>query len=109
MSTRLGILTPRRYRPWVLPMVSSQRRPMRSMDTTTKVSPGANQESSECQPRRLLVPEYADILIDVRKDHTGGQQLLALGFRVAARQLGDSGAAGTDIAVGVGHRVPSNW
>ena len=32
-----------------------------------------------------------DVLIDVRKLHAGGQQLLALGLRVAARQLGDSG------------------
>ena len=38
-------------------MVSSQRRPMRSMDTTTKVSPWPSRESSEYQPFRLLVPE----------------------------------------------------
>ena len=90
-------------------MVSSQRRPVRSMDTTTKVSPRANRESREGQARRLLVPGDADILIDVRKCHAGCPQLLALGFRVAARQLGDSGAAGADVAVGIGHRSPSNW
>ena len=54
-------------------------------------------------------PGDADVLKDVRKRHTGGQQLLALGFRVATRQLGDSGAAGADVAVGLGHRSPSNW
>ena len=48
-------------------------------------------------------PGDTDILIDVRKRHAGSQQLLALGFRVAARQLGDSGAAGTDVAVGLWH------
>ena len=45
-------------------------------------------------------------LIDVRKHHAGGQQLLALGFRVAARQLGDSGPAGADVSVDFGHRSP---
>ena len=54
-------------------------------------------------------PGDADVLIDARKRHTGGQQLLALGLRVAARQLGDPGAAGVDIAVGLGHHSPSNW
>ena len=38
VSARVRILTPRRCRSWMLPMGSSQRRPMRSMDTTTKVS-----------------------------------------------------------------------
>ena len=33
----------------------------------------------------------ADVLIDVRKRHAGSQQLLTLGFRVAARQLGRLG------------------
>ena len=51
----------------------------------------------------------ADILIYVRKHHAGGQQLLALGFWVAARQLGDSGAAGADVPAGLGHRSSSNW
>ena len=37
-------------------------------------------------------PGDADILIYARKRHAGGQQLLALGFRVAVRQLADSGA-----------------
>ena len=50
-----------------------------------------------------------DVLIDVRKLHAGSQQQLALGLRVAARQLRDSGAAGADVAVGLGHRSPSNW
>ena len=53
-------------------------------------------------------PGDADILIDLRKRHTGRQQLLALGFRVAARQLGDSGAAGADVAVGLWQRSSSN-
>ena len=51
----------------------------------------------------------ADVLIDVRKRHAGSHQLLALGLGVAARQLGDPGAAGADVAVGIGHRSPSNW
>ena len=50
----------------------------------------------------------ADVLVDVRERHAGGQHLLALSFRVAARQIGDSGAAGADVAVGLGHRSPSN-
>ena len=50
--------------------------------------------------------EDADVLIDVRKCHAGGQQLLALGFRVAARQLGDSGAAAADVAVCLGIALP---
>ena len=50
----------------------------------------------------------ADVLIDVRKRHAGSQQLSALGFRVAARQLGDPVAAGADVAVGLGHPSPSN-
>ena len=50
-----------------------------------------------------------DVLIDVRKRHAGGQHLLALGYRVAARHLGDSGAAGADVAVGLGHSSPSSW
>ena len=41
-------------------------------------------------------PGDADVLKDVRKRHAGGLQLLALCFRVAARQLGDSRAAGAD-------------
>ena len=45
----------------------------------------------------------ADVLIDVRKRHAGSHQLLALGFRVAARQFGDSGAAGADVAVSLWH------
>ena len=44
----------------MFPMVSSQRRPMRSMDTTTKVSPCPSRESRECQARRLLVPEVPE-------------------------------------------------
>ena len=60
LPARLLILTPRRCRSWMLPMVSRQRRPMRSMDTTTKVSPGAIRKSRECQPRRLLVPEVPE-------------------------------------------------
>ena len=40
------------------------------------------------------------IQIYVRKRHAGSQQLLALGFRGAARQFGDSGAAGAGAAVG---------
>ena len=51
----------------------------------------------------------ADVLIDVRERHAGSQQLLAVGFRVAARQLGDSGAAGANVAKGLGYRSPSNW
>ena len=54
-------------------------------------------------------PGDSDILIDVSKRHAGGQQLLALGFRVAARQFGDSGTAGADVAVGVGQSSPSSW
>ena len=46
----------------MLPMVSSQRRPMRFMDTTNKVSPGASRESRECHARRLLVPEVPETL-----------------------------------------------
>ena len=53
-------------------------------------------------------PGDADILIDARKCLAGSQQLLALGFRVAARQLGDFGATGADVAVGLGNRSPSN-
>ena len=56
LSAKLRILTPRRCRSWMLPMVSSQRRPIRSMDTTTRVSPCPSWESRECQPRRLFVP-----------------------------------------------------
>ena len=44
----------------MLPMVSSQRLPMRSMDTTNKVSPWVSREFSECQPRRLLVPQVPE-------------------------------------------------
>ena len=54
-------------------------------------------------------PGDADVLIDVRKLQAGSQQLLALGFRIAARQLGDPGAAGADVAVGLGQSFPSNW
>ena len=50
-----------------------------------------------------------DVLIDVRKLCADSQQQLALGLRVAARQLGDSGAAGADVTVGLGHRSPSSW
>ena len=41
--------------------------------------------------------------------HAGCQQQLTLGLRVSARQLGDSEAAGANVAVGLGHRSPSNW
>ena len=44
-------------------------------------------------------PGDADVLIDVRKLCADSQQQLALGFRVAARELGDSGAAGPDVAI----------
>ena len=54
-------------------------------------------------------PEGPGILIDVRERLAGSQPLLALGFRVAALQLGDSGATGADVAVGIGRRSPSNW
>ena len=39
LSARLRTITPHRCRSWMLPMVSSQRRQMQSMDPTTKVSP----------------------------------------------------------------------
>ena len=54
-------------------------------------------------------PGNADVPIDVRKRHPGRQQPLALGFRVAARQFGDSVAAGADVAVGLGYRTSFNW
>ena len=51
-------------------------------------------------------PGDADILIYARKRHAGSHQLLPLGFRVAARRLEDSGAAGADIAVGLSIALP---
>ena len=92
-------------------MVSNQRRLMRSMDTTTKVSPHHSGVQRVPAPPAVGTGGSgdADILIDVRKRPADGLQLLALSFRVAARQLGDSGATGADVAVGIGHRSPSNW
>ena len=76
-----------------------------------------NQSVALSQPgvQRVLAPPAvctgvsgdADVLIDVRKHHAGGQQLLALSSWAAVRQLGDSGAAGADVAVGLGHSAPS--
>ena len=71
----------------MFPMVSSQHLPMRSMDTSNQGVALASREYRECQVHRLLVPDSsgdADVLIDVRKRHAGSQQLLSLGFRVAA-------------------------
>ena len=53
--------------------------------------------------------QVVDVAHGVQPRRPGSQQLLALGFRVAARQLVDSGGAGADVAVGLGRRSPSNW
>ena len=60
LSARLRILIPRCCKSWMLPIVSSQRLLMRSMDTTTRVSTEANRESNECLDRWLLVPEVPE-------------------------------------------------
>ena len=51
--------------------------------------------------------QVVDVAHGVQPHRPGSQQLLALGFRVAARQLMDSGAADIDVAVGLGRRSPS--
>ena len=77
----------------MFPIVSSQRRLMRSA-----VNGHQNHGAAWGQPGVQRVPAPpavgagdADVLIDARKRHTVRQQLLALGFRVPARQVGDSG------------------
>ena len=56
VSARERIFTPRSRSSQMLLMVSGQRRPMRSMATTTRVSPPARRASRRCHPRRSWVP-----------------------------------------------------
>ena len=82
--------------------VSIQRRPIRSMATTTRVSPETSLALRARQPARLLVPvppEDTHVAVDVVLGDALLAELVGLGFGVAAGGSLDALPAGPDIAV----------